>query len=267
VVLADAVRLAVFERGAGTPVVLLHAWGETHRSFDRLLKLLPAGFHLLVPDQRGAGDSDKPITGYSLEDAAADVAGMLDALAIPAAWVVGSSSGAYVAQQLAVAFPTRLLGLVLIGSPRTLAGGDPFGEVLAAFHDPVLPEDIQALNERLDFPPTIPRDFLDVQNAAALTIPRHVWIAGYRGLIEAVPPTETGTIPVPTLLLSGADDELLGSAAAAELAALIPGSRHLVYPKTGHFVLWERADWVARDVTHFVTEPQALDVDDSSPQS
>ena len=265
--LADAVRLAVYERGAGTSVVLLHAWGETHRSFDRFLELLPAGLHVVVPDQRGAGDSDKPTTGYRLEDAAADVAGMLDALDIPAAWMVGSSSGGYVAQQLALALPSRVLGLVLVGAPRSLAGRDPFGEILAAFHDPVTPEDIEALNEGLELPPAIPRDFLDVQDAAALTIPRHVWIAGYRGLIEAVPPTQTGTIRVPTLLLSGADDELLGSAEAAELAASIPGSRHRVYPKTGHFVLWERPDWVVRDVVRFVTAPEAASVGDVAPRS
>ncbi len=240
------------ERGAGPPVVLLHAWGETHRSFDRLLELLPADLHALVPDQRGVGDSDKPEFGYRLEDAAADVAGILDALHLPAAWVVGSSSGGYVAQQLAVACPTRLLGLVLVGTPRSLAKRDPFGEILAAFRDPVTPEDIQALNEGLGLSPAIPRDFLDVQDAAALSIPRHVWIAGYRGLIEADPPTETGTIRVPTLLLSGADDELLGPAAASQLTASIPGSQHRVYPQTGHFVLWERPDWVARDVERFV---------------
>jgi pimeloyl-ACP methyl ester carboxylesterase len=261
-VVSDDVRLAVHERGAGAPVVLLHAWGETHRSFERLSELLPADWHVVMPDQRGVGDSDKPTTGYRLEDAATDVAGLLDALDIPAAWVVGNSSGAYVAQQLAVALPDRLLGLVLVGAPRSLARLDPFGEILETFHDPVVPEDIEALNERLELPPTIPRAFLDVQDAAALTIPRHVWLAGYRGLIEAAPPTETGTIGVPTLLLNGADDELLGSAEATKLAAAIPNSRYHVYAKTGHFVLWERPEWVARDVVHFVNEPQAVDVGD-----
>lgn len=251
--LTDAVRLAVYEQGAGTPVLFLHAWGETHRSFDRVLELVPADLHVVVPDQRGVGGSDKPTTGYRLEDAAADAAGLLDALDVPAAWVVGSSSGGYVAQQLAMAFPTRGLGLVLVGAPRSLAGRDPFGEILAQFHDPVRPEDIEALNKGLSLPPAIPRNFLDVQDAAALTIPRHVWIAGYRGLIEATPPTECGPLRVPTLLLSGAKDELLGSSEAAKLAAAIPNSRHCIYPRTGHFVLWERPDWVARDVVRFVT--------------
>jgi rifampin ADP-ribosylating transferase len=254
VAVADGVRLAVHEQGSGVPVVLLHAWGETHRSFDRLRYLLPAHWHVVVPDQRGVGDSDKPATGYRLEEAASDVAQLLDALGLAAAWVVGTSSGGYVAQQLAATRPDRVRGLVLVGAPRSLAGLDPLGDVLETFHDPVVAADIAALDARLQVPPSIPHDFLEVQDAAALTIPRHVWLAGYRGLVEAEPPTESGTIRVPTLLISGADDALLGPADAVRLAASIPGCRHLVHPGTGHLVLWERPEWVARDVIGFVEE-------------
>ncbi len=251
--LADDVRIALLEQGEGTPVVLLHAWGETHRSFDRLAALLPADLHVIAPDQRGVGESDKPAVGYRPEAAAADVEGLLDALDIPAAWIVGTSSGGYVAQQLAVDHPERLLGLVLIGAPLSLAGLDPFGEILEGFHDPVTAEDVKALNRSLAVPPSIPRDFMAVQEAAALTIPRHVWVAGYRGLVEATAPTAIGTIRVPTLVLSGAEDDLLDPADTRKLAASIQGSRHLVYDETGHLVLWERPDRVARDLVDFVT--------------
>lgn len=253
VVLDDGVRLAVAECGAGTPVVLLHAWGETHRSFDRVIGQLPDGLRLLVPDQRGVGESDKPASGYRLGEASEDIVGMLDALEIPAAWLVGSSSGGYVAQRFAVDHPQRLLGLVLVGAPASLAGLDPFGEILAGFHDPVTPQDVAALNQRLALPGSIPGDFLDAQVAAALTIPRHVWLAGYEGLVAAAPPTESGRILAPTLLLHGADDTLLGPATAAGLVAAIPGSRLRMYQDTGHFVLWERPGWVARDIADFLT--------------
>jgi pimeloyl-ACP methyl ester carboxylesterase len=260
VVLADGVRLSVHEQGAGPPVVLLHAWGETHRSFDRLVELLPADLHVLVPDQRGVGESDKPTTGYRLEDAATDVVGMLDALGITAAWVVGTSSGGYVAQQLAVAHSERLLGMVLVGAPRSLARLDPFGDILQAFHDPVAPEDVKTLNRSLAVPASIPRDFLDAQDTAALTIPRRVWLAAYRGLVEATPPTETGIIRVPTLLLSGAQDDILGPANATELAAFIPDSRQRVYEQTGHFVLWERPERVARAIVGFINQSEVENV-------
>jgi len=251
--LAGGGRLVVRDQGAGAPVLLLHAWGETHRTFDRLAERLPDGLRVIAPDQRGVGESDKPSQGYRLQDAAADVAGLLDALDLPAAWVVGSSSGGYVAQQVAASHSDRLLGLVLVGAPRSLFGTDPFGAVLERFHDPVTAADLAALNQRFALPDTIPADFLAVQDAAALTIPRHVWLAGYRGLVQATPPTESGRIVTPTLLLSGADDELIDPTQAAELAAAIPGSRLVSYERTGHFVLWQRPEWVARDLVDFVT--------------
>jgi len=250
--LADGLRLFVRDRGTGTPVLLLHAWGETHRALDRLVELLPDGLRVLAPDQRGVGGSDKPGRGYRLEDAASDVIGLLDALDLPVAWVVGSSSGGYVAQQVAASHPDRLLGLVLVGAPRSLSGIDPLGAILEGFHDPVTPADLAALNGRLALPDTIPRDFLAVQDAAALTIPRHVWLAGYRGLVQATPPTESGRIVTRTLVLGGADDELLDPTQAAELAAAIPGSRLVIYERTGHFVLWERPERVARDLGEFI---------------
>jgi pimeloyl-ACP methyl ester carboxylesterase len=61
---------------AATPVLLLHAWGESRRSFDRLIPLL-AGCRIYAPDLRGQGDADKPLDGYSLAEQAEDAAAIL----------------------------------------------------------------------------------------------------------------------------------------------------------------------------------------------
>jgi len=103
--LATGVVLAVHEFGEGEPVLLLHAWGETHRTFDRLVPLLTRSLHLVVPDQRGVGESAKPADGYGLNDAVDDVIALLDALGLDACWLVGTSSGGYLAQQVAVDHP------------------------------------------------------------------------------------------------------------------------------------------------------------------
>lgn len=239
--------------GTGTSLVLLHAWGEGRGSFARLVALLPEDLRLFVPDLRGAGESSKPSTGYSLAEAADDVVSLLDALELGSAWLVGTSSGGYTAQQVAVSFPDRVRGLVLIGSPRSLRGvGDPFGSVLAELSDPVTRDDVAALGAIIPAHVLVPPDFAERQVHDALSIPASAWRGGYAGLRDAVPPTENGHIDSPTLLLCGGDDDLLGSDEAVALRRAIPGSELHVYEDTGHLVLWERPERVAHDIARFI---------------
>lgn len=255
IALATGVELAVHEYGDGVPVLLLHAWGETHRTFDRLLPLLPDTMHLVVPDQRGVGHSTKPADGYSLLHGAADVIALLDALGIDTCWLIGTSSGGYLAQQLALDHPTRVRGMVLVGSPSNLQQPLPvtFGELLSSFHDPVTRSDMNALNGVLPLHSPVPDSFIEDQMTAALTIPKHVWLASIGGLLDAVPPTDRGSIRVPTLILWGGEEDVLSASQAQELLAAIEDSHLVVYEGTGHLVLWEQPERVARDVTAFIT--------------
>jgi pimeloyl-ACP methyl ester carboxylesterase len=116
-VLASGLRLVVRDYGSGVPVLLVHAWGEIHRSFDGLVPLLLPHLRLIVPDQRGVGDSDKPVDGYPLGQAAADLVELLHALDLNRSlWWVRRVAG-YIAQQIGVDHAKRVDGLVLVGSP------------------------------------------------------------------------------------------------------------------------------------------------------
>jgi rifampin ADP-ribosylating transferase len=84
-------------------------------------------------------------------------------------------------------------------------------------------------------------------------MPARVWRTSLNGLGTAVPPTETGTITAPTLIIWGERDGLLSRDDQETLAAAIPGSQLIVYPDTGHLVLWEQPEQVANDLTDFVT--------------
>lgn len=253
--LATGVEFAVRELGEGVPVLLLHAWGETHRVFDRLVPLLPKSMHLLVPDQRGVGDSTKPADGYTLLDAAEDVIALLDALMIDACWLVGTSSGGYLAQQVTVDHPGRVRGLVLVGSPSNLQQPLPEGFVdfLSMFHDPVTRADLDPLNGAVPLHNPVPDSFIEDQMAAALTIPKHVWRDTIDGLVAADPPIAQGSIRVPTLILWGGEEDVLPAGQATELQAAIEGSRVVIYEGVGHLVLWEQPECVAEDVTAFIT--------------
>ena len=255
--LATGVELAVHEFGAGEPVLLLHAWGETHCSFQRLVPLLPRTWHLIVPDQRGVGDSAQPDRGYALTDFAADTIGLLDALGLHSVWLVGTSSGGYVAQQVAVDHPSRVRGLVLIGSPADLQRPLPVAltEALDSFHDPVNRDDIGRLNTMLGGQDRIPADFLDDMDTAALTIPARVWKEWLAELFAAEPPIRQGRISRPTLLLWGGAEEVLPAEQLDTLRAAIDEVTVRTYEGTGHLVLWEQPERVAADVTAFIGAP------------
>lgn len=232
------------------PVLLLHPWGESRGCFDRLVPLL-TGFRVYAPDLRGQGDADKPADGYSLAEQAEDAAAILDALKVPRAFVVGSSSGGYVAQQLAVAHPAKVAALVLVGSPLSLHGRAPFADEVDRLADPL---DEKWVRESLTWFPLIhevPPWYLEDRVRDGLRMPAHAWKALLSGLGTATPPTESGTILAPTLILWGAEDKLLPRSGQEALAARITGSVLKVYPGVAHLVLWECPEQVAEDAAAF----------------
>lgn len=254
--LANGLSLPYLEQGddSGLPVVLIHAWGESMGSFDRLLPALPPVFRAFAMDQRGHGGADKPQEGYRLSDFAGDVVEFMDALGIDAAILVGSSSGGYVAQQIAVQAPNRVAALVLVGSPRTLQGRPAFADEVALLADPIDPTWVrESLNWFPRYNP-VPDWYLEGRVADGIAMPVRVWRDALEGLSGATPPTEIGTITAPTLIAWGDRDELLPRQDQEALAASIPGARLLVYPATGHLVLWEQPDRVAADLVAFVDE-------------
>lgn len=235
----------------GTPLLLLHAWGESRKSFDRLIPLL-TGCRIYAPDLRGQGDADKPLSGFSLAEQAEDAAAILDALELPHAALVGSSSGGYVAQQLAVAHPEKVAALVLVGSPLSLLGRPAFADEVDGLADPL---DEAWVRDSLAWFPRIhdvPDWYIEDRVRDGLSMPAHAWKAILNGLCEATPPTETGTIQSRTLILWGGQDNLLPRTDQETLARRIPGAVLKVYPNVAHLVLWECPEQVAADIMWFL---------------
>ncbi|MBT8160720.1 MULTISPECIES: alpha/beta fold hydrolase [Arthrobacter] len=253
VVLRTGVTLPVLLTGPrrDVPLLLLHPWGESRRTFDRLVPALP-GFRLIVPDLRGHGEADKPDGGYSLSEQAADVVALLDALHVTRAFVLGSSSGGYVAQQLAVSFPERVAALVLLGTPLSLTRRPDFADELARLTDPVSESWVRASLAWFPLERRVPTWFIEDRVRDGVRIPARAWSGVLEGLCAAVPPTETGLIQAPTLILWGALDLILPRSSQEKLADRISDSRLKVYPGVGHLVLWEVPELVAEDAALFL---------------
>lgn len=223
-------------------------------SFDRLLPLLPLDMFVLAPDLRGHGYADQPDSGYDLEAFAADIPAFLDALELPTAVLLGSSSGGYVAQRAALDCPSRVAGLVLVGAPRTLHGRPAFVDDVEQLTDPIDPAWVRASLDWIPRLTEVPEWYLEDRVNDGMRMPARVWRDTLVGLVEAAPPTEMGEIVTPTLIIWGAGDELLTLDDEQAMSAAIRGSQLIVYENTGHLVLWERPERVAADVIGFMAE-------------
>jgi pimeloyl-ACP methyl ester carboxylesterase len=253
--LATGVTVPYLDQGdsQAAAVLLLHAWVESSACFDRLLQAVPPTLRVFAMDQRGHGNADKPADGYGLVNFADDIEAFMDAVGLQSAVLLGSSSGGYVAQQVAVQVPHRVRGLVLVGAPRSLQGRPAFADEVDRLTDPVDPSWVE---ESLTWFPRyhdVPDWYIKDRIRDGLCVPAHVWKAGLAGLTTAVPPSESGTITAPTLIIWGERDELLPLQDGYLLAAAIPGSRLIVYEDTGHLVLWEQPERVATDLADFVS--------------
>ncbi|MZG15874.1 alpha/beta fold hydrolase [Streptomyces sp. SID5914] len=117
---ANGVRLHVAEAGEGPLVVLLHGFPECWYSWrHQLTALADAGYHVVAPDQRGYGTSDRPeaVDAYTIFDLTGDVIGLIHALGDERAFVVGHDWGAQVAWHTALFRPDVVRGVAGLSIP------------------------------------------------------------------------------------------------------------------------------------------------------
>jgi pimeloyl-ACP methyl ester carboxylesterase len=97
-------------------LLLLHFSGGTSRMWDGVIPLLKDEYRIIAPDLRGHGKSDRPITGYHIDQFAHDLYLLLQELGIRTCHVIGSSMGAEIGLSLAVSHPDLVLSLVCEGA-------------------------------------------------------------------------------------------------------------------------------------------------------
>jgi pimeloyl-ACP methyl ester carboxylesterase len=253
--LSTGVKVDFAEQGdpAGIPLLLLHGYTDSWRSFERVLPLLPQSIHALALSQRGHGDASRPDDGYRPLDFATDVAAFMDALSLKPAVIAGHSMGSFIAQRFAVDHPERTSGLVLMASfagVRDNPGVLELRDSVANLTDPIDRDFVQAFQESTLARP-VPPTFLDTVVRESLKVPARVWRAALAGMVEADHSGDLGAIRAPTLVLWGDRDTLVPRSEQDALAEAIPGSRLVVYPGVGHGLHWEDPERVAADLAAF----------------
>lgn len=242
------------EMGSGEPVfILLHGFGASTFSWREVMAPFAELGRVIAYDRPAFGLTSRPMPGewkgqnpYSPESQAAMVIGLMDALGVDTAWLVGNSAGGTVSVYTALTYPQRISGLILVDAAIYTGGGSPgwvrpllatpqmrrIGPLLArqiatsgndfirsAFHDPslVTPEVLEGYRKPL----------------RAHNWDRALWelTAASRplGLAERL-----NELNLPVLVITGDDDRIVPTEQSIRLANEIPGAALAVIPNAGH---------------------------------
>lgn len=251
----------------GPPVVCLHGFPECWYGWLPVARrLADAGYRVIVPDQRGYNESEKPsgVAAYRLPTLAADVAGLIEAVGVDAAHVVGHDWGAAVAWWLALDHPDHVETLAAVNVPhptvmaRTLRRSWDQRRrswYMGFFQVPRLPERVaRAGNWRLferslresSRPGTFDAEDFERYRAAwgkpgAVT----AMVNWYRAAARYPLPDRTDPVDPPTLVLWGTDDAFLRTEMARESVAYCRDGRAVLFDDATHWVHHEYPGRVA----------------------
>ncbi len=229
--------------GAGEPLLLITGLSGSHASWgEPFLSLLEPELDLIAYDHRGIAGSTPASGSFTIADLAADAAGLLDALGIESAHVLGISMGGMIAQELALAHPGRIrtltLGCTYPGGPGSkLTDGAVVQRLMAGFGA----GDAEALL-RMSFAANVSPAYAatpgtwDSFVAAALAVPAPIPVLFEQLRATAAHDAQSrlASIAAPTLVIHGELDEMLDVANGELIAQLIPGARLEVFPGVGH---------------------------------
>jgi pimeloyl-ACP methyl ester carboxylesterase len=258
-------RIAWRAIGDGPPLFLLNGYGGTGADWDpAFLGLLAAEHRVICPDNIGLGGSilaaGDDVGG--VEEMTADALGLLDALGVERAALVGWSMGGFVAQSLARVAPERVTSLALIsthtGGPDCV-DGDPAAWRRLIDHSGTPREQATRLLSLL-FPPDLAPEadhrFGDLVAAARALLPEPVLFMQEQAIVDwhrrpsALTPLEP---PLPTAIVQGGADTVVAPGNAAVLARLHPGAEVTMLPDCAHAPMAQEPRAVAEAILAVAT--------------
>ncbi|HSS62134.1 MAG TPA: alpha/beta hydrolase [Candidatus Limnocylindrales bacterium] len=252
-----AIEYDTFGDPSAAPLLLIGGLGTQLISWDEeFCELLAArGFRVIRYDNRDAGlstqmDDAEP---YTLDDMALDGVGLLDALEIPAAHIVGASMGGFIAQLIALDHPARVLTLTsMISGPSGADQVQPTSEATALLLTPAPTTREERITlglvaKRTLLGPSDPFDEAYERNKVTRAVDRAYRPAGFVRQLQAIAAAPSrvprlGSLRVPVLVVHGDADILVPVENGRRVAAAIPGARLLEIDGMGHDV--PRRVWV-----------------------
>jgi len=248
------------ETGQGEPLVLVMGLGADHLAWAFQVPVFAERYRVIAFDNRGAGQTDAPDHPYTTRMMADDTVGLMDALGIGRAHVLGASMGGMIAQEIALGHPGRVRSLQLhctLGRPdhylraqldvgriqrRTLSREQAMRAGYLWLFAPA------TYDERPEFVEMI------LQNALANPYPMS--LTGFERQCDAVQTHDAldrvAAIRCPTLISVADQDILVPPRFSRALAERIPGAKFVSIEGAGHGYFWERPDVFNRTCLEFL---------------
>ncbi len=248
--------------GEGFPIVMIHGFSANLDWWPQsLINELSKTFKVILFDNRGAGRTNKPDMEYSIRLFADDTAGLMDALNIKKAFIIGLSMGGMIAQELTLNYPEKVEKLILCG---TSCGGSkstpPSAETLKTLmrdRDAITQE--EAIREWI--PILFSKDFI-------MNNPEYIENFVQRCLIAPIPPynyrlqsnacfqfnagRKLKEIKTSTLVLHGKKDIMLPPENAETISKFIHDAKLHIFDEIGHLIFSEKPEEVLTLVMDFL---------------
>lgn len=240
---------------AEAPVVVFsNSIGTTLEMWDAQVPALSGRYRCLRYDTRGHGRSEVIDRPAAIGDLAADLAGLLDALGIEKAHIVGLSLGGMTAQAFAVSHPDRVAGLVLMATAAHLPPPEGWEQRAQTVCRDGMGAIVNAVIPRWFTPP-----FIESSAEAVAAIRERLLRndpRGYAACCRAIRDMDLRNaipaIKAPTLIIAGADDPATPVPMMEDIRARIPDAEMVILPRAAHLLAIERADRVNRHLLGFL---------------
>lgn len=270
----------LIDLGEGDPIVFVHGLSGSWPNWLEQLPVFAQSHRVIAMDLPGFGHSPMPEERITISAYARTLDGLLEALGVSAATVVGNSMGGFVSTELAIAFPQRVERLVLVSAAglstyhhRDVERIEPFLRRIA----PMIAVYTGWTAAQSDWVARRP----GLRNLALGFVTRHpsrlpaalaaeqLRGAGKPGFMEALranidyPIKERlPEIACPTLIVWGEEDKVIPVGDASVFEELIPNSRKVIFEGTGHMAMLERPAAFNELLSEFVEEkPRAVPED------
>lgn len=246
------------------PLVLIGGWASYRWIWFRQVPTLKEKYRCIVFDNRGAGRSSKPDYPYTMSMLADDVVGLMKALDIENAHILGISMGGLIAQQIAISYPEKVRSLILVsthfGGPNYIPMDDRTMALLIALPtETISVEQAREMRYRATFSPEFLKENRPILEqidewAEKHPTPLFAQVHQSSATSEFNSESKLNKIIAPTLILHGANDCAVPTKNGELLAERIPNSKLKIIKDAAHFVIIEKYEEFNNEVMKFIDE-------------